>query len=132
MSIAKEGIPSTIHFETARSTLELDADLRKKIIAETGVLAVFHITKGDLKASYILDFKKDGTIVQGDDETADVTFTLSDESWENLSQGKTGAKWLIFTGKLKYTGSIVTARLVEPSLRKIQDRYKELQAAAKK
>lgn len=124
-SITYPEVPATHHFDQVQAVLA-DEEFRKQMIAETATLAVFHITNKDgFTAKYVLDLKTEGTIVQGDEENPDVTIILTEENWSTLAEGKSGAKWMLVTGKLKYTGSIVSARLVDPALRKCQKQYKE-------
>lgn len=127
--ITFEGIPSTVEFEHIRIALE-DREFAAKMVKDTGVLVVFNISddKGEKTAHYVLDLKKEGTIKIGEDESADCIFSMKETPWADLVAKKTSPKWLLFTGKAKHTGSIITARLVEPALRKVQDHYKKITA----
>lgn len=130
-SIAVEGIPSTENFDQVRVALE-DREFAKKLTEETGLLCVLNIQAdtGDTTASYVLDLKNEGTIANGTNDAAEVIITMKNTPFKDLCDKKTSAKWLIFTGKAKRTGSgsLLQARLIEPALRKAQEHYVKLSA----
>lgn len=124
MSVATAGFPSTSHFDNALTVLKDDA-FRAQIVSETGILAVFVITKGNDSVSYVFDFKTNGTITKGEDPAADVTFKLSDDDCNALIEGTAEVKALLGSGALTFTGSEESAKLIPPAMLKVASKYKE-------
>ncbi|TQS31914.1 hypothetical protein Golomagni_07791, partial [Golovinomyces magnicellulatus] len=73
--------------------------------------------------SWTLDLKNEGKVTKGLNK-ANVTLSLSEEDFANLSQGKANAQKLFMSGKLKIKGDIMKSTKLEPILKKAQGKAK--------
>ncbi|MBN3319569.1 DHB4 enzyme, partial [Atractosteus spatula] len=113
-----------------RDTLEEGKDAEKLVILqtrpklkeETSVNAVFQweIAKGgNTAAMWTIDLKSgSGSLYKGASQSkADVTFTLSDEDFMEVVQGKLNPQKAFFAGKLKMKGNIMLSQKLEAILK---------------
>ncbi|XP_015222853.1 peroxisomal multifunctional enzyme type 2 isoform X1 [Lepisosteus oculatus] len=111
------GLQSDLVFaEIGRRINEVGKDLVKKVNA----VFQWEITKGgNTAAMWTIDLKSgSGSLYKGASQNkADVTFTLSDEDFMEVVQGKLNPQKAFFAGKLKMKGNIMLSQKLEAILK---------------
>ncbi|NWS70930.1 DHB4 enzyme, partial [Crotophaga sulcirostris] len=111
------GLQSDLVFEEiSRRVREIGNELVKKVNA----VFQWDITKdGKTAMQWTIDLKNgSGAVYQGPARTsADTTFTLSDEDFMDVVQGKTNPQKAFFSGKLKVKGNIMLSQKLEMILK---------------
>uniref|UniRef100_A0A8C5H2L7 Hydroxysteroid (17-beta) dehydrogenase 4 n=1 Tax=Gouania willdenowi TaxID=441366 RepID=A0A8C5H2L7_GOUWI len=111
------GLHSELVFaEISRRIKEMGAELVKKVNAVFG----WEITKdGKTAAQWTIDLKNGaGSLQRGSySGAADVTFTVSDEDFMEVVQGKLNPQKAFFSGKLKVKGNIMLSQKLEVILK---------------
>lgn len=78
--------------------------------------------KGDEK-TWTIDLKKKGEVTQGPAKPkADVTISLSDETFQSLADGKLNGQKAFMSGKLKVKGNIMLATKLDTVLKSAQSK----------
>ncbi|CAF0755621.1 unnamed protein product [Rotaria sordida] len=98
---------------TAFNEINKRAKGQPDLVKKVGAVIVFDITKdGNVQQSWTIDGKK-GTIYEGkplEGTTAQVTITVDDNDFVDLSSGKANAPALFAKGKLKVKGNVMLAQ----------------------
>lgn len=115
MTLSDDKFPSSAIFDTIKSAVDGDEQLKQKSIKQSKALVVFELkNKQGTVESWYLDMKKTGQVGKGKpSEKPDVTLKLSDDHFQQLVNGKANAQKLFMTGKLKITGNVVKATAVQ-------------------
>jgi len=98
----------------------LDRGEGKKIVEQVQAVFNFEIVlkKGDPPAkTFMIDLKNgNGRIDEGRADTADATFTMSDEDFDLMTQGKLNGQTAFMQGKMKMKGNMKKAMAFTPGL----------------
>ncbi|MBN3310730.1 DHB4 enzyme, partial [Amia calva] len=117
MEPVAEGLQSDLVFaEIGRRIIDVGKDLVKKVNA----VFQWEITKGgNSVAQWTIDLKNGtGSLYKGASKVkSDVTFSLSDEDFMEVVQGKLNPQKAFFAGKLKVKGNIMLSQKLEAILK---------------
>jgi 3-hydroxyacyl-CoA dehydrogenase/3a,7a,12a-trihydroxy-5b-cholest-24-enoyl-CoA hydratase len=91
-------------FVAIRDYLERTPDL----VGKTGTVFQFHLKGPD--SSYVIDLKNGAGSVTAGTATADVTLTLSDADFLDMTSGKADPQKLFMGGKLKIGGNVMASQ----------------------
>jgi len=82
----------------------------EKIVPQVGFVIQFNLTKGDKKKTYTVDAKNGkGGVTVGPAAKADATFTVSDDDFVALANGKANPQNLFMQQKIKLSGNMAAA-----------------------
>lgn len=125
-SLAEEGIYGSELFDFMKSVVDDDPSLRKKSIGKVNAVCVITLKskENNKSQSWVLDFKKDGTVakVDGKPPKNDIHLFLSDKDFTKLVNNEANPQKLFMAGKLKIKGNIMKAASIEPFLREVDPR----------
>lgn len=131
MTLAEEGFYGSELFDFMKSVVDDDPELKKKSISKVNAITVITLKndKNESK-SWLLDFKNDGLVtkVDGKAPKADITLLLKDKDFVKLVNNEANPQRMFMAGKLKLKGNIMKAASIEPFLREVDPRTRDLKA----
>jgi 3-hydroxyacyl-CoA dehydrogenase/3a,7a,12a-trihydroxy-5b-cholest-24-enoyl-CoA hydratase len=108
---AASNLKSDALFKEIEAGVAADASLVKKI---NGVYVFVVTGAGDAKKEWTIDLKNgNGSVAAKKADKADVTITVSDETFIALAEGKANAQQLFMQGKIKLAGNMALAMKLE-------------------
>jgi len=126
MPLARESHPSSKVFDLISDGLSKMSDAeRKDALKKVNGIFEMRITnsKGEAQ-SWVIDMKKEGKVVRIDNGQPkikpDVTINLTDEVFQQLSDGKLNGQKAFMSGKLKVKGNIMLATKLDTVLKSAQ------------
>lgn len=126
MSVSADGFNSSALFEQLKEGLNDEKNKSKAIAAVKAVLAITLKNKEGKEVSWLLDLKKDGTLVKVDGAPPknDVQLLLKDVDFVKLANGKANGQKLFMNGKLKVKGNMMKATAIEGVFKTLDPRAK--------
>lgn len=126
-SLAEEGFYGSELFDFMKSIVDDDPALKKRSIEKVNSVCVITLKnpKGETK-SWILDFKKDGSVKKLDGKVpkCDIHLTLKDKDFVKLINNEANPQKMFMGGRLKIKGNLMKAASIEPFLREVDPRGK--------
>lgn len=123
--LSEEGIIGSELFNFMQSVVDQDEALKKKAIAKVKSVVVLTLKgKGGKTKSWLMDFKKDGTVkkIEGQAPKADLTLIMADTNFVKLVNNEVSSQKLFLSGKVKVKGNVMKAANLEPFLRSVDPR----------
>lgn len=131
MTLAHEGFYGSELFDFMKSVVDDDPELKKKSLAKVNAVAVITLknSKNETK-SWLLEFKKSGEVtkIDGKPPKADISLLLKDRDFVKLVNNEANPQRMFMSGKLKLKGNIMKAASIEPFLREVDPRTRDLKA----
>ncbi|CAN3363122.1 oleate-induced peroxisomal protein Pox18p [Diutina catenulata] len=125
MSVNVAGFESSPFFELLANGLQDEATKKKAIQGVKAVIVLTLKNKEGKEQSWILDLKKDGTVVSADKVPKnDVQLLLKDEDFVKLANGEANGQKLFMNGKLKLKGNMMKATAIEKVFKTLDPRSK--------
>lgn len=126
-SLAQENFYGSELFDFMKSIIDDDPELKKKSIKKVASVCVITLrNKQNQTHSWVLDFKKEGTIQKVGQKVPkyDIHLFMSDTNFVKLVNNEANPQTLFLNGKLKVKGNIMKAASIEPFLRSVDPRTK--------
>lgn len=122
MTLADDQIASSKLFDLISSGLEkLSPDEKKSEIKKVNGIFELKVKSGSKEGVWTIDLKKEGKVYKGTAKPkADVTISLSDETFQQLADGKLNGQKAFMSGKLKVKGNIMLATKLDAVLKGAQ------------
>lgn len=123
MSLADSDIPASALFDLILSGLSKMTEAEKKgEIKKVNGIFEMRVKNGKGKEGiWTIDLKKEGTVYKGGAKPkADVTISLSDDTFQQLADGKLNGQKAFMSGKLKVKGNIMLATKLDTVLKGAQ------------
>nr|CAG8565146.1 14233_t:CDS:2 [Entrophospora candida]CAG8574684.1 907_t:CDS:2 [Entrophospora candida] len=124
MSVFVEGYKSSVVLEQLQSVISQNEPLKKQTIKD----AIFEIVVKNAEGKeqiWTLDFKNEGTVIAGKGSAKpDITISLSDDTFVDLSSGKLNGQKAFLGGKLKIKGNMMLATKLDKVLASVKPKAK--------
>ncbi|CUM65897.1 uncharacterized protein PRCAT00003547001 [Priceomyces carsonii] len=127
MTLAEEGFEGSELFDLMKEIVDSDEELKKKSLKTVNAIVLLTLKNKQGKTkSWIMDFKKDGTVakVDGSAPKTDISLAMADKDFIKLVNNKANAQRLYMNGKLKVKGNLMKAASIETFLKKVDPRAK--------
>lgn len=126
MSVSADGFNASALFEQLHEGLKDEKNKSKAIAGVKAVIAITLKNKEGKEVSWLLDLKKDGTLVKVDGAPPknDVQLLLKDVDFVKLANGKANGQKLFMNGKLKVKGNMMKATAIEGVFKTLDPRAK--------
>lgn len=126
-TLAAEDFYGSELFDFMKSIVDDDPDLKQKSLKKVNSVCVVTLkNKKGQSQSWLMDFKKDGSIKKLDEAIpkCDIQLFMSDVNFVKLVNNEANPQKLFMGGKLKIKGNIMKAASIEPFLRSVDPRTK--------
>ncbi|RSH86452.1 uncharacterized protein EHS24_004708 [Apiotrichum porosum] len=94
-----------------------DAEKKAQIKKTNGIFQINIKNPEGKEATWVIDLKEAGNVTKGAGKKADVTISLTDETFLGLADGKVNAQKAFMTGQLKVKGNIMLATKLDGVLK---------------
>ncbi|CAJ0912532.1 2470_t:CDS:2, partial [Entrophospora sp. SA101] len=126
MSVFVEGYKSSVVLEQLQSAISQNEPLKKQTIKDTKAIFEIVVKNAEGKEQiWTLDFKNEGTVIAGKGSAKpDITISLSDDTFVDLSSGKLNGQKAFLGGKLKIKGNMMLATKLDKVLASVKPKAK--------